>query len=100
WLSPESLRERFNEGHRIELFPPSHPRHAQAHALGDQPAPSLPLALRDSAPGASLKGFLASYDGRVLVAADSAGRREALLEMLDVAGLRSEEHTSELQSRE
>ncbi|MGY1519699.1 transcription-repair coupling factor [Luteimonas sp. A482] len=87
WMSPETLRERLNEGQRIELCPPSHPRHAQAQALGDQPAPVLPLALRDSAPGASLKSFLSSYGGRVLVAADSAGRREALLEMLDVAGL-------------
>ena len=88
WMSPQSLRERLNEGERIELCPPAHPRHAQALALGDQPAPSLPLALRDSEPGAPLKQFLSSYPGRVLVAADSAGRREALLELLDAAALK------------
>src|SRR5690606_11066531 len=87
WMSPEALRARLNESQRTAFCPPPHPRPAPAQALGDQPAPSLPLALRDSAPGASLKGFLASYEGRVLLAADSAGRREALLEMLDVAGL-------------
>lgn len=88
WMSPEALRERLNAGQRIEICPAAHPRHAQATALGDQPAPSLPLALRDSEPGTALRGFLASYGGRVLVAADSAGRREALLEMLDAAGLK------------
>jgi len=88
WLSPEALRESLNQGERIEVCGATHPRHAQASALGDEPAPSLPLAMRDSEPGAALKSFLASYPGRVLIAADSAGRREALLEMLDAAGLK------------
>src|SRR5690606_15964337 len=42
----------------------------------------------DSEPGAALKSFLSSYPGRTLIAADSAGRREALLELLDAAGLK------------
>src|SRR5690606_26196057 len=88
WMPPDALRERLNQGSRIELCGAGHPRHAQAAALGDQPAPPLPLALRESAPGTALKDFLASYPGRTLVAADSAGRREALLEMLDAAGLK------------
>src|SRR5690606_1322641 len=88
WLSPDALRERLNQGDRIEICGPTHPRHAQAPALGDQPAPALPLALRDSEPGAALKTFLAGYPGRVLVSADTAGRREALLEMLDAAALK------------
>ena len=87
-MAPDALRERLNQGSRIELCGAGHPRHAQAAALGDQPAPTLPLALRESAPGTALKDFLASYPGRTLVAADSAGRREALLEMLDAAGLK------------
>src|SRR5690606_1556918 len=37
--------------------------------------------------GEALRGFLSSYPGRVLVAADSPGRREALLEVLQAAGL-------------
>ncbi|HLM53809.1 MAG TPA: transcription-repair coupling factor, partial [Pseudoxanthomonas sp.] len=41
-------------------------------------------------PAAALKSFLASYAGRVLIAADSAGRREALLEMLQAAALKPE----------
>lgn len=87
WIAPDALRERLNAGARIEVCGAAHARVDQARALGDQPAPALPLALRDSEPGQALKTFLAGYAGRVLVAADSAGRREALLEMLDAAAL-------------
>ncbi len=88
YLPPEALRERLNQGDRIEVCGPRHPRHADAAALGDLPAPDLPLAAKDAAPAAALKSFLASYPGRVLVAADTAGRREALLEVLQAAELR------------
>src|SRR3546814_10407291 len=48
----------------------------------------LPLVVKDAQPAAALKSFLASYPGRVLVAVDTAGRREALLEVLQAADLR------------
>src|SRR5690606_33915596 len=85
---PEARRERLNAGDRIEVCGPQHPRHAQATALGDQPAPELPLVVKDAQPAAALKSFLSSYPGHVLVAADTAGRREALLEVLHAADLR------------
>ena len=87
WLPPDALREILNRGQRIEVCPPSHPRHDEAHPLPLQPAPTLPLAARDQPPAEALRTFLASYPGRVLVAADSPGRREALLEVLQAAGL-------------
>ena len=90
WLPPDQLRERLNAGPRIEVCGEDHPRRAEAAALGDQPAPDLPLAAKDAAPAAALKSFLASYPGRTLVAADSAGRREALLEVMTSADLRPE----------
>jgi len=46
--------------------------------------------VKDAQPAAALKTFLASYPGHVLVAADTAGRREALLEVLQAAELRPE----------
>ena len=88
YLPPEALRERLNAGARIEVCGPQHPRHAQATALGDQPAPELPLVVKDAQPAAALKSFLANYPGRVLIAADTAGRREALLEVLQASDLR------------
>lgn len=88
YLPPDALRARLNEGARIEVCGEGHAQRERASALGDQPAPSLPVATRDHAPADALKSFLASYPGRVLVAADSPGRREALLELLQAASLR------------
>ncbi|MDE2408608.1 MAG: transcription-repair coupling factor, partial [Xanthomonadaceae bacterium] len=90
WLAPDALRERLNLGDRIEVCGSTHPRHGDAHALPVQPAPALPLTAKDHAPGEALRDFLRSYPGRVLVAADSAGRREALREVLQAAGLQPE----------
>ncbi|WP_271678330.1 transcription-repair coupling factor [Thermomonas mangrovi] len=87
WLPPDALRALLNHGERIDVCGPAHPRHAEAHALPLQPAPTLPLAARDHAPAQALRDFLAAYPGRVLVAADSPGRREALLDVLQAGGL-------------
>ena len=91
YLPPEALRERLNLGIRIEVCGAEHTHAAEATPLGDQPAPSLPVAGRDHhQAGEALRSFLGSYRGRVLVAADSPGRREALLEVLLAADLRPE----------
>ncbi len=90
YLPPDALRERLNRSARIEVCGPAHPRHADAQPLGEQPVPVLPLAAKDVEPAAAVKSFLASYPGRVLVAADSPGRREALLEVMQAAGLAPE----------
>ncbi len=87
YLPPDSLRERLNHSPRIEVCAAEHPRYAEAQPLGDQPVPALPLAAREASPGEALKSFLAHYPGRVLVAADSPGRREALLEVMQNAAL-------------
>ncbi len=46
YLSPELLRERLNDAPRIEVWAADHARIADAHALGDQPLPPLPVAAR------------------------------------------------------
>ncbi|MDH5824125.1 transcription-repair coupling factor [Luteimonas sp. RD2P54] len=87
WLPPDALRALLNREQCIEVAGAGHPQREQALALGEQPAPELPLTSRDAAPAAALASFLDGYRGRVLIAADSAGRREALLELLQPAGL-------------
>ena len=87
YLPPDALRERLNRNARIEVCGPGHPRREEAQALGEQPVPVLPLAAKDVEPAAAVKSFLSSYPGRVLIAADSPGRREALLEVMQAAGL-------------
>ena len=88
FLPPDSLRERLNQLPRVEVCGEQHPKRAEALPLGDQPAPRLPLLEKDHAPADALAAFLKSYPGRVLVAADSAGRREALIEQLAAADLK------------
>ncbi len=87
WLSPDNLRERLNRCERIDICAPAHPRHADARVLPVQPAPTLPLTQKDQITGGALRDFLAAYPGRVLIAADSAGRRETLRELLQAAAL-------------
>lgn len=90
YLAPDALRERLNRVDLVEVCGAEHARRAQASALGDQPAPDLPVAAKDAEAAGALKTFLATYPGRVLIAADTAGRREALLEVLNAAGLSPE----------
>ncbi|EIL94906.1 transcription-repair coupling factor [Rhodanobacter spathiphylli] len=87
YLPPEKLREQLNRRLRVEVVEAGH-----EHAIdtGTQPAPELPLNRKGEEPGTSLRHFLSSYPGRVLIAADSAGRREALIETLAAAGLKPE----------
>ena len=87
YLPPDALRQRINAMQCVEICGEGHPRREQAAPLGVQAAPDLPLAMRDAEPAAALKGFLSHYPGAVLIAADSAGRREALLDLFGAAQL-------------
>ncbi|MDR2013744.1 MAG: transcription-repair coupling factor [Rhodanobacter sp.] len=84
-FSPLPLRER---GGGEGTAPLSSNRHLE-HAidLGTQPAPSLPLNRKHEDFAQELQQFISAYPGRVLIAADSAGRREALIEQLTAAHL-------------
>jgi transcription-repair coupling factor (superfamily II helicase) len=85
YLPPELLREQLNKQVRVDVVASGH---EHAMSLGTQPAPELPLNRKGEEPGTSLRHFIAAYPGRVLIAADSAGRREALIEQLAGAGLK------------
>ena len=88
YLTPVALRERLNDGRRIEVCASGHPRFNDAMPLGVQPVPNLPLSEHHIEAGSALKAFLRSVDGQVVIAAESAGRREALLEVLSAADLK------------
>ena len=87
-LPTEHLRQQFNATPLIETVAREHARFGEAADLGVQPAPDLPINVRDAEPATALKSFLASYPGRVLLASDSPGRREALQETLGAAGIK------------
>lgn len=89
YLPPQSLRERLNRVLRVDL---AGREDARAADTGTNAAPDFSIG------GAAAGGFPARLgtwldehpDRRVLIAADSAGRREALLEQLAAAELRPE----------
>jgi transcription-repair coupling factor (superfamily II helicase) len=78
YIPPQQLREQINLRERVLLTLESN----AAVALRTQPAPTLMVHRKDSDAGADLTSFLASYPGRVLLAADSPGRRESLRDLL------------------
>jgi len=85
YLPPERLREQLNQRLRAEIVAKGSNEHAAD--IGTQPAPLLPINRRGEAPAQELKDFVVNYPGRVLIATDSAGRREALIEQLAHADL-------------
>ena len=86
YLPPQQLREVLNQPPRIDIVAKGDNKHAVD--TGTQPAPSLPLNRKNEAPAEEFKRFVGAYKGRVLIAADSAGRRETLIEQLATADLR------------
>ncbi|MDX1555243.1 MAG: transcription-repair coupling factor, partial [Xanthomonadales bacterium] len=67
--------------------PGTAPRGAEVIAFDTQPAPELPIHEKGKAGGDTLKAFCESFDGRVLFAADTPGRREVLRSTLDAFGV-------------
>lgn len=53
-----------------------------------RPLPNLAIEAKANQPLAALQNFLAEFDGRILFTAESAGRREVLLELLARINLR------------
>jgi transcription-repair coupling factor (superfamily II helicase) len=83
FLPPQSLRELLNQHSRILMSQEAN----AAQVLRTQPAPSLLVHRKDADAGADLKSFLTNYPHRVLIAVDSAGRRESVKELISGLGL-------------
>jgi transcription-repair coupling factor (superfamily II helicase) len=93
YLTPDELQSRLDTFTRIdfdtfkienELSAPG----AQGHNFPTAAPQEWRIDLRSERPLAPLETFLDTFRGRVLLAADSAGRREVLLEMLRAHGLK------------
>ncbi|HEX7340857.1 MAG TPA: transcription-repair coupling factor [Rhodanobacteraceae bacterium] len=85
YLAPDKLREQLNSWRRIEWVAADH---EHAIALGSQPIPDVTLPTRREAGAPALRHFIDKTAGRVLVTADTAGRREALLDLLRAHDMR------------
>ena len=87
YLSPAELEARLDAFTRIdyESFKVENP--AGGYNFPTAAPQEWRVDLRAEKPLAPLAGFVQAFKGRVLLAADSAGRREVLLEMLRSTGL-------------
>jgi transcription-repair coupling factor (superfamily II helicase) len=83
YLPPDDLRAELNRRERI--LAGSHP---DLELAGADAPPSVPVTRRGEATAGALRHWLESYSGRVLLAADSPGRRESLIELLSAVDLR------------
>jgi transcription-repair coupling factor (superfamily II helicase) len=93
YLPPEELQARLDTFTRVELesFKIDDELFSEAQGAFNFPTAAPQewrVDLRAERPLAPLENFLDMYKGRVLLAADSAGRREVLLEMLRKHGLK------------
>jgi transcription-repair coupling factor (superfamily II helicase) len=80
FLPPAELQQRLDAFTRIDLD--SFKTEGGGHNFPTTAPQEWRVDLRAERPLAPLETFLRTYQGRVLLAADSAGRREVLLEML------------------
>jgi len=84
-LPPEELHERLSQVSVIELSPARAEPQAGSPPTMNFPSrapPRLRIDPRAADPAAALGDFLSAFGGRVLLAAESAGRREILLQLL------------------
>jgi transcription-repair coupling factor (superfamily II helicase) len=65
---------------RVEVDPLTQP--APHQNFGTRPPPALRIDSRSDEPARELANFLRDFQGRALIAAESAGRREMLLDLL------------------
>ena len=86
FIEPEELAARSRRSPPSRSMPsrptPSSPGAAAVHNFPPPPPRELRIDARAEQPFAPLDAFLRAFEGRVLIAADSAGRREVLQEML------------------
>ncbi len=85
---------------RLKLFPKIHmsameqPERAGAVNYTTTLPTQLPIDARATEPLAILKRFINNFDGRALIAAETLGRRETLLEMFQQHGLNPDQYES------
>ena len=84
YLDPEAVNGELKPARRVTVSVAETPQSRARGGINFATALPPPVAVHARAPdpAASLKRFLADFDGRVLFTAESAGRREVLLDLL------------------
>jgi len=93
FMPPEELTQRLGQFRRIELARVELDPLTQTLPLQNfatRPPPQLRIDLRSEQPAQEITRFVQQFGGRVLLAAESAGRREMLLDALRRGGIEPE----------
>ncbi len=93
YFTPEDLEERLDGCATTHLPDPELKRSGQPQ-FRSSPAPELHIHERGKEAAEELTTFLESFDGRVLFAADTPGRRELLRTTLTAFGIRPDPYES------
>lgn len=91
YLREEELFSALKQFSRTDLFSGPVETGAGRDNFACQPPPKVPVNAQSEHPLTALEAFLMEYKGRVLFCAESAGRRETLLELLNKIRLRPKE---------
>ena len=88
FLPPESFHAALKSNARVEIPPAAIEPESQGKASATEPLPRIQVDRRAPDPLAALKAFLASTDARVVICAESPGRRETMQQYFAEYGLR------------
>ena len=89
FVTPEEFRQSLQSLNQIELQHYTHEQENRiTHNFGTGAVPDVKINARADDPARTLKHFISSFDGNVLITAESAGQREMLLELLSGFGVR------------
>jgi len=87
FLTPQELENAWSGVPRTVLFG----QRGTVQRFSSQPLPDLHIHERGREPAAALQDWLNAFDGRVLFAADTPGRREVMRSTLNAFEIRSED---------
>ena len=88
FIPVENLFANFKQFERLNIQSFEHETGAANDNYGSSIPPQLTLNARQDKPCEALLNFIEQFDGRILFAAESAGRRETLLSLLNENGIK------------
>ena len=95
YFSPKDTQDQLDAADSVSLLDPGDSSQRQpAFRFETQPPPDLHIHERGNEPAAALLRFTQDFPGRIMFAADTAGRREVLTDTLRAFGLKPQRYES------
>ena len=88
FLKPQDVLTGVGSNHNVWLGGAAEQAISERYEFATRPPVKIPIDARAKQPLGILKRFLTSFEGRVLIAAESKGRRETLVDLFQLHGLK------------